>query len=74
MRQREIERIEKNDAAWICHYGGRRAILESTRLEDENGKLSCIFNLPKDGKCYFDNRKCDAVKFQLKEVKDGAEV
>lgn len=67
MRQREIKRIEKL-LVEICryNYGSAGDIGAGVVHPTEHECPSKV-----DGKCDMDGRKCDAVKFQLKEVKDG---
>ena len=72
MRQREIERIEKRPVT-ICrenkHSDGSFFFWSAAKREKDE---LCMYL--RNETCEIDNRKCDAVKFQLKEVKDGAEV
>ena len=64
MRQREIERIEKGNL-WACRLSNKFPVFlrEFMRQPNENCRNA-------DRTCITDGRKCDAVKFQLKEVKD----
>jgi hypothetical protein len=65
MRQREIERFEKKDF-WLCRHSENHLIFLSEYMRHPD---NCCRE--SNGKCIEDNRKCDAVKFQLKEVEDG---
>lgn len=70
MRQREIERLERTPI-WICRYDLRERQVALYSATPNNVITGCQ---NADGTCSIDYKKCDAVKFQLKEVKDGAEV
>ena len=69
MRQREIERITRRPIT-ICrdnrHSDGSYFFWSAAKREKVE---PCMYL--KVGICKMDGRKCDAVKFQLKKVKDA---